>query len=190
VFDGHGNLLRRLVSTGGSLNAPWGMTLGVGPGINYVLYVANTGDGTISEFDPTTGSFLGNMTEPSGLSVTIPGLRSVQAGNRYANQALVAIFVASGPQGGTHGGYGRLDPGLPPKFHAPPTISVISVGPGLHGAGYLASVAGATAIGSVDFFDANGDGTWSTITAPYYGFGGASATATDVDGNIATATAP
>jgi uncharacterized protein (TIGR03118 family) len=192
VFDGHGNLLRRLANTGGPLNAPCGLTLGMGAGKNYVLFVANAGDGTISQFDPTTGNFLGNVTDTSGKSVAMPGVHSVQSGNRYANQAFVALFVTSGPQGGTHGGYGRLDPGLSPKFHAPPAITLASVGSGLHGPRYLATVTGSTAIASVDFFDASGNDNWSTITAPYLGFSGipASATVTDVDGNVATATAP
>jgi uncharacterized protein (TIGR03118 family) len=68
VFDTSGNFLRRLVSNG-NLNAPWGLAL-----IEGELWIGNFGDGTINNYDPTTGAFLGTISRADGTPLQFDGL--------------------------------------------------------------------------------------------------------------------
>ena len=68
VFDPSGNFLRRLVSNG-KLNAPWGLALVEGE-----LWIGNFGDGTINNYDPTTGAFLETISRANGDPVQFDGL--------------------------------------------------------------------------------------------------------------------
>ena len=68
VFDTSGNFLRRLVSNG-KLNAPWGLALVEGE-----LWIGNFGDGTINNYDPTTGAFLETISRANGDPVQFDGL--------------------------------------------------------------------------------------------------------------------
>ena len=68
VFDPSGNFLRRLVSNG-NLNAPWGLALVEGE-----LWIGNFGDGTINNYDPTTGAFLETISRANGDPVQFDGL--------------------------------------------------------------------------------------------------------------------
>ena len=68
VFDTSGNFLRRLVSNG-KLNAPWGLALVEGE-----LWIGNFGDGTINNYDPTTGAFLETISKANGDPVQFDGL--------------------------------------------------------------------------------------------------------------------
>jgi uncharacterized protein (TIGR03118 family) len=75
VFDLNGVLLQRLV-TNNNLNSPWGVTqapAGFGDFANDIL-VGNFGDGTISAFDPTTGAFIGKLSDQHGNAITNSGL--------------------------------------------------------------------------------------------------------------------
>jgi uncharacterized protein (TIGR03118 family) len=65
VYDTNGIFLQRLVSQGGYLNAPWGLSLApamFGDFSNDLL-IGNFGDGSINAFDPLTGNFIGQMLE-------------------------------------------------------------------------------------------------------------------------------
>lgn len=111
VFDTSGHLVTRLVAPGGALNMPWGMAMApanFGPFSNALL-VANTGDGTISAFNPTTGAFMGTLSTSAGNAVMIDGLRGIAFGNGINSQPTNTLFFAAGPSGGTHGVYGRID---------------------------------------------------------------------------------
>jgi uncharacterized protein (TIGR03118 family) len=68
VFDTSGNFLRRLVSNG-NLNAPWGLALVEGE-----LWIGNFGDGTINNYDPTTGAFIETISHADLTPVQIDGL--------------------------------------------------------------------------------------------------------------------
>jgi uncharacterized protein (TIGR03118 family) len=70
VFDTSGKFLRRLVSKG-NLNAPWGLALVEG---GAELWVGNFGDGTINNYDPTTGAFLGTISKADATPLQIDGL--------------------------------------------------------------------------------------------------------------------
>ena len=85
VFDTNGNFVQRL-ATGGSLNAPWGVTqapAGFG-GFGGDILIGNFGNGEINAFNPVSGAFAGTITDA--------------AGNPIVNSDLWAIeFPAGGP---------------------------------------------------------------------------------------------
>lgn len=111
AFDTSGRLVTRLVAPGGALNAPWGMAMApanFGPFSNALL-VANTGDGKINAYNPTTGAFMGTLSTSGGNAIIIDGLRGIAFGNGINNQPTNTLFFAAGPSGGTHGVYGRID---------------------------------------------------------------------------------
>jgi uncharacterized protein (TIGR03118 family) len=78
IFDMDGNFVRRF-ATGGSLNAPWGVTQAsphFGPFSNDIL-IGNVGDGTINAFDPTSGQFVGELLDGEGFPVSEVGLHGL-----------------------------------------------------------------------------------------------------------------
>jgi uncharacterized protein (TIGR03118 family) len=70
VFDTSGNSVTRLISNG-NLNSPWGLALVGGPS---TLWVGNFGDGTINNYDPASGAFLGTISHLDGTPLQIDGL--------------------------------------------------------------------------------------------------------------------
>ncbi len=106
-----GAFVRRVVSPGGALDAPWGMALAPANfgRFSNALLVANAGDGRINAFDPNTGALLGTLTSPDGTAIAIDGLHGIAFGNDLNSQPANTLFFAAGPGGGTHGAYGRID---------------------------------------------------------------------------------
>ena len=80
IFDLEGNFVRRFVSDGADLNAPWGVTAtsaNFGPFPNKIL-VGNTGDdGRILVYDATTAQFLGPLTDSETFLISNPGMRAL-----------------------------------------------------------------------------------------------------------------
>jgi uncharacterized protein (TIGR03118 family) len=70
VFNTDGTFVKRLISNG-KLNAPWGLALVEG---GTELWVGNFGDGTINNYDPTTGMFLGTISHADATPLQIDGL--------------------------------------------------------------------------------------------------------------------
>lgn len=100
VFDTNGNFLQQLV-TGGPLNSPWGLAFApadFGTFSNDLL-VGNSGSGTIDAFDPTTGSFLGQLDDPQGDPIVIPGVLGLLFGNGGAAGPTNELFFAGTPSG-------------------------------------------------------------------------------------------
>jgi uncharacterized protein (TIGR03118 family) len=110
VFDGNGNLIRR-VGTRGSLNAPWGLALAPADFGRFSkrLLVGNFGDGTIDAFDPAKGAFLGQLRATNGQVLKIDSLWGLSFGNGSSGQPNNSLFFTSGPGGKQHGLYGRID---------------------------------------------------------------------------------
>jgi uncharacterized protein (TIGR03118 family) len=110
VFDTNGNFLRRFASQG-PLNSPWGMTLApadFGPFSNDLL-VGNFGDGHINVFNPSTGAFLGQMTDTSGNPIAIDRLWGLTfGGGGPSNGAVNTLFFTAGIQDEQHGLFGTL----------------------------------------------------------------------------------
>lgn len=111
AFDASGQFLRRVVGTGGSLNAPWGVALAPANfgAFSNALLVGNFGDGRINAFDPMTGNRLGALAYTNGSAITVDGLWGIAFGNGLDNQPMNTLFFAAGPAGETHGVYGRID---------------------------------------------------------------------------------
>ncbi len=68
VFDTSGKFLRRLVSNG-NLNAPWGLAL-----VGVELWIGNFGDGTINNYNPTTGAFIETISKADATPLQVDGL--------------------------------------------------------------------------------------------------------------------
>jgi uncharacterized protein (TIGR03118 family) len=109
VFDTQGNFLQRL-STGGNLNAPWGMefapsSFGTVAGD---LLVGNFGDGRINVIDPTTGNQLGYLLDANGHPIVIDGLWGLIQGNGANGGSTNKIYFAAGPDDESHGLFGVI----------------------------------------------------------------------------------
>jgi uncharacterized protein (TIGR03118 family) len=110
VYDSTGTLVKRLVSTGGALNAPWGVALAPASfgAFSNDLLVGNFGDGKINVYNPSTGAFIGTVSDASNNPIVISGLWGMAFGNDAFGQPSTTLFYAAGPSA-TTGVYGRLD---------------------------------------------------------------------------------
>jgi uncharacterized protein (TIGR03118 family) len=112
IFDQQGLFVRRF-ATGGSLNAPWGITVAsakFGAFSNDIL-ISNFGDGTISAFDPTTGNFAGQIKDSDGNVITNPGIRALTFRSDGFGDANTLYFTA-GSADGQAGLFGAITNGL------------------------------------------------------------------------------
>jgi uncharacterized protein (TIGR03118 family) len=111
VYDLSGNLISRLIS-GGALDSPWGLALapaGFGTFGNDLL-VGNFGDGKINAFDPTSGKFLGSVSDPHGTTLRIEGLWGLAFGSGPNTGDPNTLFFTAGIGGEKHGLLGSLQP--------------------------------------------------------------------------------
>jgi uncharacterized protein (TIGR03118 family) len=109
VFDLSGNFVRR-VTTGGTLNSPWGLALAPSTfgAFGGDLLVGNFGDGHISAYNPTTGAFLGQLTDDHNLPVQIDGLWGLKFGNNGAGGSAGTLFFTAGLNDEQDGLFGSL----------------------------------------------------------------------------------
>lgn len=196
VFDANGVFVKRLVSPGGKLNAPWGLALAPADfgTLSNALLVGNFGDGTINGFDATSGAFIGTVNDSTGKAFSASGLWGIAFGNGAGNQPKNTLFYAAGPNGETAGLYGRIDLGAtPPTLNTPPVVTLQLPTGNLAGTVSLtATVQSPLNISKVEYF-ANGASIGSATSAPYTvtwnstavanGSVTLKATATDSDGN-------
>jgi Big-like domain-containing protein len=122
VFDASGNFVKTLVPAGGKLNGPWGLALApsnFGPASGDLL-VGNFGDastdngsGSIDVYDPSTGAFVGELSNGQGQAIEIPGLWALQFGNGASGQSqpVNTLFFTAGTNSEADGTYGRIDAG-------------------------------------------------------------------------------
>jgi uncharacterized protein (TIGR03118 family) len=104
VFDTDGNFVRRF-ATSGTLNLPWGLALApanFGQFSNDLL-VGNLGDGRINAFDPITGNFVGQLSDPSGKIITIEFLWALAFGNGALAGRSNYLLYTAGSKGGLFG---------------------------------------------------------------------------------------
>ena len=123
VFDSNGNFIREVAGPGGTLNAPWGLTLApdnFGP-FSGDLLVGNFGDGTINAFDPLTDAFEGQLKNAGGV-ISISGLWGIGFGNGGNAGPKNDLYFAAGIDDENEGLFGRI---LVPE---PGTLSVFGVG--------------------------------------------------------------
>lgn len=170
VFDTAGALVTRLVSPGGTLNAPWGIALAPADfgTLSNALLVGNFGDGRINGFDPATGAFMGTVSDASGKPIVLPGLWGIAFGNDAINQPHATLFYAAGPNGEANGAYGRIDLGAtPPVLGTPPAVTVTApTGSASGTVSVAASVVDTVAVTRVEFF-VNGTSIGVASAAPY-----------------------
>jgi len=111
VYDAAGKFVKRLVSTGTQLNAPWGVALAPKDfgSLSNMLLVGNLGDGKINAFDPSSGAFVAAVADGTGAAFSVPGLWGIAFGNDAANQPHNTLFYAAGTNDYKNGEYGRID---------------------------------------------------------------------------------
>jgi uncharacterized protein (TIGR03118 family) len=99
-FDLNGNLLKRFASNG-VLNSPWGLALAPASFGSFAndLLVGNFGDGRINAFDPSTGTFLGSLTDASNNPIAIEGLWGLRFGNGGNGGDPGTLFFSAGIPG-------------------------------------------------------------------------------------------
>ena len=109
VFTTAGHLLRRFAAHG-TLNSPWGLALApsdFGQFSNDML-VGDFGDGRINAFDPTSGAFLGQLTDQAGSPLTIDDLWGLAFGNGAAAGLTNELFFTAGINDEADGLFGKI----------------------------------------------------------------------------------
>lgn len=202
LFEADGSFVRRLVSPGGRLNAPWGVTLAPADfgTLSGALLVGNFGDGKVHGFDVASGRFLGTVKNSTGDDFIAPGLWGIAFGNGAANQPRNTLFYAAGPAGETGGAYGRVDLGsTAPVLNQPPVVTLTLPAGTLAGTVALAAnVQSPLNLSRVEFF-VDGVSVGVDTTSPYTldwdstsvanGNVNIMARATDTDGNVGSSAA-
>ncbi len=125
-FDTDGSFMLRLIS-GGTLDSPWGVALAPATFGDFAsdLLVGNAGDGTINAFDPSTGSYLGTVSDGAGNPIVLPRVFGLRFGNGGSGGSTDALyFNAREPVQGVVG-----DHGLFGKLTASPPANVPALGP-------------------------------------------------------------
>jgi uncharacterized protein (TIGR03118 family) len=113
IFDPGGHLVRTFASNGpgGHLVSPWGMALAPHDFGKFsdALLIGNEDDGHISAFNFMTGAFLGQLVDPQGHTIVIPGLWALQFGaGNVANGKTDELFFTAGPNGYADGLFGKI----------------------------------------------------------------------------------
>ena len=107
-FTSYGTLVKRIASRG-NLDSPWGLVIapsGFGR-FSGDLLVGNFGNGTIHAYNPTTGRFLGTLTDTRGRTVRIDKLWGLITGDAVAGGP-DSVWFSAGPDKETHGLLGIL----------------------------------------------------------------------------------
>src|SRR5262249_25736558 len=109
VFTTTGQLVRRFASQG-QLNSPWGVvhTPASFGGFGNMIVIGNFGDGHLSAFDQTSGSFKGQLNQPNGMPIAIDGLWALEFGNGGTAGSTDTLFCSAGPTGESDGLFGML----------------------------------------------------------------------------------
>jgi len=116
AFDLDGNFIRRVASRG-RLNSPWGLAIAPSTFGEFSgdLLVGSFGDGHIDAFDldksQGTGESQqrGQLHSADGKPLTIDGLWAIAFGNNAAAGPDTTLFFTAGPQGESHGLFGRIN---------------------------------------------------------------------------------
>ena len=114
IFDTDGTLLRQFAAQG-PLNSPWGMA--VAPRhfgeFSGALLIGNFGDGRINAYELLTGKFLGQLSNPAGDPIFIPGLWGLtferdERPQRECEFEATRLFFTAGPNDEEDGLLGYL----------------------------------------------------------------------------------
>jgi uncharacterized protein (TIGR03118 family) len=115
IFDTSGNFVSHAITTGGNLNAPWGLAIApstFGPFANDLL-VGNFGDGIINAYDPKTFAYLGQLADGTGKTLTYASLWELFFGltapsSTFAGN-LNTLYFAAGLAAEKHGLLGAIN---------------------------------------------------------------------------------
>jgi uncharacterized protein (TIGR03118 family) len=113
VFNTNGSFVKRLVSNGAALNAPWGVAQApagwlTGAASSTVILVGNFGDGHINAYDASTNTWLGTLQSGTTI-ITIDGLWGISFVPSTATTINADwLFFAAGPAGATKGLFGYV----------------------------------------------------------------------------------
>ena len=126
VFDTNGNLLQRLISNG-PLDAPWGIALAPAAFGQFGgdLLVGNFGNGEINAFNPTTGAFIGTLTDSLGNPLVNPGLWAINFGNSSANPN--GLYFNAGINQGQDGLFGEIQAAPEPATFALGALGLVTM---------------------------------------------------------------
>jgi uncharacterized protein (TIGR03118 family) len=109
-FNLNGVFLGRLISNG-ALNAPWGMTIAPASfGVfSNAFLVGNFADkGTINAYNPTTGAFLGTVSDEGNNPIEIDQLWALTFGNGVGGGSTNTLYFNAGIGDEEHGLFGSL----------------------------------------------------------------------------------
>ncbi|MGA2118309.1 MAG: TIGR03118 family protein [Bryobacteraceae bacterium] len=126
-FDSSGNFISRL-TTGGPLDAPWGIALAPATGFGTFsgdLLIGNFGNGEINAFNPTTGVFLGTLTNASGAPIVNQYLWALDFGNGGTGFSSTSLYFTAGVNNQMGGLFGSIAAVATPE---PATLSIAAVG--------------------------------------------------------------
>jgi uncharacterized protein (TIGR03118 family) len=133
-FDTQGNFIRRVGSSGGTLNAPWGLAIAPSSFGSFAgdLLVGNSGDGTINAFNLNTNTFAGQLLGGDGNALKIDGLWGLTPGNGVNAGSTDSIYFSAGPGDESHGLFGAINPvpGSPSTVPEPSSVILGLIGIG------------------------------------------------------------
>jgi uncharacterized protein (TIGR03118 family) len=109
VFNTNGNFVKRF-ATGGSLDAPWGITLAPASfgQFSKELLVGNFGNGEILAYNPATDLFQGTLDDSTGNPITNPFLWSLKTRTGGAGVNLNAVYFTAGINDQADGLFGEI----------------------------------------------------------------------------------
>lgn len=120
IYDTEGNFLRRFAANGpeGPLHAPWEAVLAPANfgWVIHQLLIGEVGSGDISVFDPTTGGYLGQLTDAHGRPIFIEGVWTLSFARSEPGDQSPDLYFTSGDA-------------FPPDYY-PSLFGVITVGEG------------------------------------------------------------
>lgn len=111
VFDTSGNFIKRF-ATGGSLYAPWGLTLAPASfgSFGNDLLIGNFGNGEILAYDPLTGVFLGTIDGANGQPLVNDFLWALESRTTGPDIDPNAVYFTAGINNQADGLFGKIDP--------------------------------------------------------------------------------
>jgi uncharacterized protein (TIGR03118 family) len=111
VFSPNGDLLQRLVSRG-KLDSPWAVTLAPTTfgAFGGDILVGNFGNGRINAYDPTTGTFQGELSGQGGGPIAIDGLWGLRFAPATPGATPNTLFFTAGLNHEADGLFGTLLP--------------------------------------------------------------------------------
>ncbi len=109
-FNLDGSFNRRIVSLGGQINSPWGLDIAPANFGEFSgdLLVGNFGDGTISAFDLTSGTFEGKLADLNGDPIVLGDLWALINGNGGVGTDPNKVYFTAGLVDEAHGLFGSI----------------------------------------------------------------------------------